>query len=395
MDEAVKSITHVLYLLTLKSRFHALSLLGATSFPSKLADAKLAFDAIFLASILEDYLKRTYHFSARTLTWKGQLDTVADCFIDEKTINQSKLDQFINSIESDLSMHLQTLKDIHPNHLMYASVHFIAKMIDQQIGSYKPIGNDLIFPDVYWGSDEPKKTLKTPDIIRLDDQFEATTSVLEKDQVKFSKVSFEENVEFFWNLGIREILAAEICAMSIFEYDNLPLDFYHDMVKQMYDESRHANFYIKKSVEFFPIAKKRSSDERLLAIISNFEQGGKLPVPKEKNFIEAFLNASLTERLILLNIRTEAPAVARLKDKMDSPFCDEFPDIKESFSIDRNDEISHGSIGYKWLRHLYPELETRKKILQDVDSYRGLLLATSIDANSEDEFLELLERLAE
>lgn len=394
MDDAVKSIAHILYLLTLKSRLHALYVLGATSFATKLKHAELAFNAIFLASTVEGYLKRTYNFSSRTLTWEGQYDAISDCFEDERTLNTEQLETFISEVESDLKLTMASLESIRSGNLMFASVHFISRIIRQEIDHFSVLSNDVIHSNTFWGTENPSKTLKTPQIIRLDGRFEATESVLEKDQVRFSQHSFEENVEFFWNLGIREILAAEIAAMSIFEYDNLPIDFYHDMIKQMYDEARHANFYIQKSIDLFPIAKKRSTDERLLRIISEFEQGGKLPVPKEKNFVEAFLNANLTERLVLLNIRTEAPAVARLKEKMNSPFCSEFPDIKESFSVDRNDEISHGSIGYKWLRFLYPDSEARKQVLQDVDSYRGLLLSTSIDANSEKEFLELLGELS-
>ncbi|MFT5778415.1 MAG: hypothetical protein ACI837_001371 [Crocinitomicaceae bacterium] len=394
MIEAVNPLKRILYLLTLESRLDTLALLGAKSFSDKLAHAQHAFGRIFISKTLEVYLISTYNFGEKTLTWEKVIDEVTDCFDDETTLDQLKLADLKEKIGSDISWHLNELDQYDRTNLMYASVHFIGDTLKNQLKDLPEASKTPHFCELCWGTTEPKKFLATPDIIQLDEIFLPETSVLEKDQVRFSQESFDQNVEFFWNLGIREILAAEICAMSVFEYDNLPIDFYYDQIKQMWDEVRHANYYLEMSISLFPIAQERSKNERLLGIIDTYNKGGKLPVPKETNFAEAFRIASLTERLVLLNVRTEAPAVARLRKKMDSPFCAEFPEIKHFFSIDRNDEISHGAIGYKWLRFLYPDSETRKQVLNDVDSYRGLLLSTSIAGTNEEDFMQVLEKLA-
>uniref|UniRef100_UPI0039C6ACE9 hypothetical protein n=1 Tax=Umezakia ovalisporum TaxID=75695 RepID=UPI0039C6ACE9 len=150
-------------------------------------------------------------------------------------------------------------------------------------------------------------------------------------------------------------------------------------------------YYLEKSIAYFPEVIKRDKDQSLIKIIKEYEQSKTLPVPKELNFINSFYDTNLEERLVLLNIRTEAPAVARLKAKIASPFCRNYPEIAESFFLDKIDETSHGSIGYKWLKFLYPETEKRKKIIEEIDLSRGLFLKIALAENNHIDFFELLK----
>ena len=47
----------------------------------------------------------------------------------------------------------------------------------------------------------------------------------------------EDIMPSFWSVAHSEMLAAELCALSIIEYDHLPLKFYLDLAKQSWDEA--------------------------------------------------------------------------------------------------------------------------------------------------------------
>ena len=101
-------------------------------------------------------------------------------------------------------------------------------------------------------------------------------------------------------------------------------------------------------------------------------------------------NATLQERMILLNIRTEAPAVRYLTKRMESIFFKDYPDIRESFQYDKNDEIRHGYVGAKWLKYLYPDIQERKNALANADSLRGFLMATALSMYSDKGYVAFL-----
>jgi len=393
MEDAIKNLEKVSTLLAIKSRVHTLEFLNEPYLKKKLEISRKSYDCIYLSKTINDYMVSTYNNQLRTISWISFFDDLEICFDDKKQLSLLNLENFHLKLDSDINIYFNELNKISNESLMHSSIDFILSKTKSEI--LKCLSNDKLnrtktYNNIKYGGTEPHQFLKLPNIVKLDPIYEPKISVLNKPQVKFSQDSYEINVEFFWNLGIREILAAEICALSIFEYDGFPVDFYYDFLKQMWDESRHANYYLNKSISMFPKVIERGINKELIETIENYNLKGKLPIPKEKNFIETFIDATIEERIVLLNIRTEAPAVARLKDKINSKFCEENLDIKQSFSMDRNDEISHGSIGYKWFKFLYPKKEDRALKLEEVDSMRGLLLFISLSEYSEKNYIETI-----
>src|SRR5205085_6798080 len=124
--------------------------------------------------------------------------------------------------------------------------------------------------------------------------------------------SIEENIPYFWIMAARETLASQMCALSAVEYDGLPLAFYSDMAKQCWDEARHSLSFVllaQKLTELKQIGPERGGGQS--------EHEG-FPIPKEGNFYEAMLNADLAQRLVLMNQRTEAPAIPSITKRLGS-----------------------------------------------------------------------------
>ena len=137
------------------------------------------------------------------------------------------------------------------------------------------------------------------------------------------------------------------------------------------------------------------SQSNLYQIIHSYNASKKgLPVPKNRNTYVAILNAGLEERIILMNILTEGPAVARLSMKMKRRVAAQYPEIRRAYEFDRVDESFHARIGSYWLKYLIPDLKERKQRIEDAKLLKGFLLVTSLSENSDASFEELALRLA-
>lgn len=244
------------------------------------------------------------------------------------------------------------------------------------------------------GSKNVQRVLIGPSKIKIDKSFEPSYNILENPTPEFGN-TLEEIVPYFWSLSLREILASELCSLSIIEYDNLPLQFYWDFSKQSWDEARHSEVYLNLSISFFDnLSQTLESKNKLYLIIESYNLTGKgLPVPKEKNMYEAILNSELEERLILMNILTEAPAIGRLIKKMKRSICNQYPEIKRTFEFDKIDETFHARIGNYWLKYLIPDPTIRRQKIEDTKMLRGILLLISISEYSDINLIEMAAEL--
>jgi hypothetical protein len=201
-----------------------------------------------------------------------------------------------------------------------------------------------------------------------------------KEYRSHSGFNSSETVPYFWHLANREALASPLCALSAVEYDNLPLQFYWDMAKQASDEARHAQYFLQTSLTLLPDLRGDVSLHAGCAWLSLAEfwsTGRGLPIPREGNLYESMLNADLIERLILMNYRTEMPAVGRITARIKSRFCQSHPQIADAYEFDRIDEASHGVIGKRWLERLLPNEDERLARLEESDLLRNVLILTS------------------
>ena len=120
-----------------------------------------------------------------------------------------------------------------------------------------------------------------------------------------------------------------------------------------------------------------------------FKTGSGLPIPSEGNFYGVMWRADLVERLILMQIQTETPAVKTLAKRKRGALCNRIPMLK--WVVEVVDEISHARIGHFWLRHLIPSKRSREEAKEVASLLRGVLLAAVIAPYENSKVSELIE----
>lgn len=236
----------------------------------------------------------------------------------------------------------------------------------------------------------PRKMLEGPKQQALDRRYRRDISALDY------QASFIDDphliIRYFWCLSSRECVAADLAALNIAEYDMMPLEFYWDSAKQAYDEARHAQSYFDLSISLYPrVAQSLPKDSEIRGIMDEFlELGTGLPIPAEGNHYPAICDASLVERLVLMNIMTETPAVGRKRDHLRSHLAAKYSDIGMVIEVDLYDEMFHAVLGKKWLEYMYPDKPTRDAALLDAMLLRGFLLSLSVAEGGKRDPIEFL-----
>lgn len=239
------------------------------------------------------------------------------------------------------------------------------------------------------------KGLNGPHTVGMDPVFAPMYS-LQRQGVPLFGDSVSEVAPYFWTLATRETMAAELCALSLAEYDGLPLAFYRDMAKQTWDETRHASSCLNIAIRLLAeIETDPDADSEIRAIACTFhETGSGLPIPVERNLYQVAVNAGLVERLIMLHHDAETPAIRDFKDRMNASFSQHHPDIAFTFEVFRRDEISHSRIGSTWLRHLLPNRADREEALTDTRLLRNVWMLTSFAEYGGDRLIALVDRFS-
>jgi uncharacterized ferritin-like protein (DUF455 family) len=106
------------------------------------------------------------------------------------------------------------------------------------------------------------------------------------------------------------------------------------------------------------------------------------------------LNADLRQRLVLMNQRSEAPAIPQITKRLASDFCQRHKAVAEFYEFDRVDETSHAIIGNRWLRYLVPDKSQRINVIEEADLLRGFLLLTTFAHHGGGELTDLVERFS-
>jgi hypothetical protein len=241
-----------------------------------------------------------------------------------------------------------------------------------------------------------RKTVAGPRSVPTDASFRKDYGLLERDVPKFGE-TFAETVPYLWVLATRESLAAELCALCIVEWDGLPLSFYLDFSKQMWDECRHADFCRHAAVSLIEDLERElePTDALLADVVAHREQAIGLPIPREGNLYEAISNASLIERIILMHHDTETPGITELQRQAESPLWAKHPEIAEGLSIVELDERSHARLGHRWLRYLVPNANERENAIDEARLLRPILILTSVAEHGPQELRDLIRETAE
>ena len=240
-------------------------------------------------------------------------------------------------------------------------------------------------------SNSTDKVLQGPAHIDIDNIFLPTHSVLEEDISEYGN-SATEAAPYYWGLSAFESVAADMCCLSIIEYDNFPIQFYRDMAKQAWDEIRHAILFLEMAISLLAELKNQlETDNPLLVYIKGFEKTGRgLPIPLERNLYEALWNATLEERLILMHHDAETPAISRLKEKMLSTLSAKHSTIRDGLEIVMREEITHARLGKKWLQYILPDPKMRTSVINRTRMLRSLLLLTSVAYHRNEPLSELI-----
>ena len=185
-----------------------------------------------------------------------------------------------------------------------------------------------------------------------------------------------EQAPFYWLAGLRESMAAQLCALCVIEYDGLPLAYYRDFAKQTWDEMRHALFFLELGKTLLPeFLAAAPRGHRLVPGARHFQRTGRgLPCPVERNLYEVAWNATLPQRLVLMHLDTETPGIARFKQELKADAFRSRPLQAEGLRLSTHDEATHARLGRTWLQHLLPERSARRAEIARTRLLRGAFL---------------------
>lgn len=343
----------------------------------------LLFEA---ASEVGEFLERYYGEMPFVVRWPQDWDGADVGLVHQGTVERPETERAIRDLAGAVAA-MNGAVSATANHRLLGPERDLAERVGAILPSSS--GHELPLDPEHWRSRlmAPTQVIRGPKAIGLDPAFQPIVSLVEELPPVFGD-RLEDAVPYFWNLSVREATAADLCLLSLFEYDGFPLAFYRDMAKQAQDEARHALYFLEEARRMLPELKATLSAENPLA--QHLESSELLPIPAEGRLLyEAIWNMDLVERLILMHHDTETPAIPKLAEWIDSDFCRRYPEVADAFRVIRRDEISHSQIGNLWLRRLLPDPDDRRAAFGRARLLRGFFLLTAVRHHS-DESLETL-----
>lgn len=374
-------------------RLHALGLLADGPLPAKRERARKLAAAVDQASAIADFMLRYYQEAYRPVEWQSNRRPDASGALSARQVDVSRLEEEIAECTNTLASTVAwLLAELHGNGLLspaepiFASTARLLPPADSRAPRLGPVHPPAPASGCVKAVDGPLH-------VGLDPAFEPTYSLLQQPLPAFGETP-SEVAPYLWALSVRETLAAELCALSVLEYDGLPIAFYCDFAKQCWDEMRHATFFLDAAVDLLEdLESSLVADDPLLENLDRFHREGRgLPIPRERNLYEAILNATLEERLILLHMDTETPGIARIRAKLKGQFCKEHHGLAEALKVILRDEITHAMLGRRWLAHLIPDHNARRQTIQETELLRGVRLLASFAHHGPDRLSVLMAR---
>lgn len=359
-------------------RLHALAVVGARRFREKSAQAELAYHYLSRAYRMESFVEVFLQEKPLPLAW-GTLSPEERGVLSCGKLDEEALARLTTKLIHDIAAGLCLLRKSTEGHPLLCPVSLLIEELDVLAVA---AAEDAAFPVQEYTSAKtsPEKVIGGPLKVPLDPAFRPAYSLAERNVPGFSN-SPKQAAAHYWCTAVREANAADLCALCVIEYDGLPLAFYVDFVKQTWDEVRHAEFFL-------------AVGKRLLRETGDDSTSSDLPIPRERGLYEAMLNATLSERLVLMHLDTETPGIKTFSSEIESELCRHRPEIAAGLSVIRRDEISHSRIGKRWLEFLLPDRSRREEEVENARLLRGFLLLTSFAVHGTESLGVLAERLA-
>lgn len=365
---------------TTLGRLLALQSLTKKQLEEKNAIITEATQYIFMAHQIAQFLKQSYAIKVHAISWHENTHPVNNLILDsDGKTHDTNLQQLIKSLlaasNSTLdAMISKTERIIHLMPIFYFLMQ-LKKNIPYQ--RHSTLSIDEILGTAITISTN-KKTLNGPPHIEADSIFLPTQNILEKDITSHTD-SISEAAPYYWGLAARESVIADLCCLSIIEYDGFSINFYSDIIKQAWDKIRHAMYFLNIAVNLISELKQQLSPNDILSTyLTQFEETGQgLPIPLEKNLYEAMWNVTIEERLILLNHDTETSEIGHIKEKIFSPCASNHPQMRDGLEVVIHEEITHSRSSKKWLKYLLPNIKDRHDAINKALSLKNILLLPS------------------
>lgn len=374
------------------ARLHAVRNLGGRDVVSREAAAQDFVAYVDAASLLQEFAHRYYRTPQELISWPSNIQPDRVGVLAEGVVDLAILDGIITQVAAFAR---DTVSDLTATAGDSVLTRPLLVLLQRVVSPMPPFPNEncssigLSFKR----TDRLVRALRGPTAVHLGPHFRLEYSMLDHPSPDFGD-STEQNVAYFWTMAARETLASQMCALSAVEYDGLPLAFYSDMAKQCWDEARHSLSFVRLAKKLANGDDQGSQNENELAKRWFEPEDKGFPIPREGNFYEAMLNADLVQRLVLMNQRSEAPAIPEITKRLASDFCKRYAFVAEFYEFDRVDETSHASIGNRWLRHLIPDDSERGKAIEETDLLRSFLIMTTFAHHGGGELAELADRFS-
>ena len=349
---------------------------------------------------LEEVLFQQFHRRRRSVQWDSALIPPVSTWALGTTTTPIFPAKIITSLEDRILRDIRALQTLFRNDDKYTHFMRILDAITHEMESrcaaedkYQARISDFsVNSDLTGSSGAVRRVFTGPRVNSIDPTLFGEYSMLDYAPPSYSS-EIDRVIPYFWTLSTKEAMACDACLLSGIEYDGLPILFYRDMAQQAADEARHSVMFLNLAIELMPKLREDTKiNRKLFDYVTKFLDGrGKLPVPVEGGLFDTMWNATLMERLILMQIDTEGLAVAGARRAAKSKFAQLYPSIQRAFEIDANDEIGHARIGHRWLKFLIPSAQARAETIDEARKLRGLLLLTCF-ANSNTTLEELIVR---
>jgi hypothetical protein len=366
--------------LTTLGRLRALELLAAPGISEMENSARSFANTMDVSLRIETFLVEFYQSRPTPVHWSRHDSPIHSGVLKDRAIQARDLQAKLVTLSRKIGGRATTLLSHVQSATLAAPALPLLKEILAGLPFATPNGEDDPLEEDDCIDTKPHKELEGPLSTATDPIFTKAYSLRDFDAPHFGDDQ-NETIPYFWTLANREALASQLCALSAVEYGGLPTKFYWDMGKQSWDEARHAQYFLETALKLIPwIDEVRQGTEKAHPWLSLNEfrsTGWGLPIPHEGNLYESMLNADLVERLVLMNYRTEAPAVGRIAKRIKSAFCHIHQDVAEGYEFDKIDERSHAIIGKRWLEYLIPDASDRQSRIEDSDLLRNILVLTS------------------
>jgi hypothetical protein len=378
VEELVRRVESIAIGLMTLSRLYALGLLAAADTRAKLEYARQSSVFADAAALVHEFLGRYFQRPGALVAWPDPWHPQRRDLLTNGRVLDSDVSDSTSALAARLSEAVASLMQVVADDVCASPVEPVLVQLESLLQAPPPLGRlgvPVLLAAAHSGP--PRKAVDGPKHVATDPVFRPAFSLRDQSIPHWTLAS-EVAVPHFWTVCIKETVGAELCALSVVEYDGLPVAFYRDLAKQAWDEMRHAQSYLKIAIRLIPdLLASLETGDPLAADLTTFQQTGRgLPIPIERNLYEAIWNSTLAERLVLFQVDTEVPGSAR-KVARHNRSLERHPDLARAIEYDLRDEKDHTRIGRTWLKYLVPDPAERRELVRTTRLLRGVLVLTA------------------